>query len=152
VHTFKGDLTLAYCCPTVSLTAHIVLICKSLWLKASTKLINVNTFKNRQCFSDSSQFLVTWRMYSITWASTLWKQSNWINLRKWSKEDKLKTIRPPVLHLCSSVILLRCDWPGVNMAFYKLNLFSLWDLCMPAWQSFTNPWISSSPWTFSSLS
>jgi len=29
--------TLTYCCPTVSLTASIVLICKSLWIKASSK-------------------------------------------------------------------------------------------------------------------
>jgi len=36
------DTELAYCCTHVDLIASAVLICESLWIKASAKLLNVN--------------------------------------------------------------------------------------------------------------
>jgi len=44
----RGVIALANGCPNVSLTTYIALICKSLWIKASAILINVNVINKQK--------------------------------------------------------------------------------------------------------
>ncbi len=106
-------MALVYCCSLDGLIASIVLlICTSLWIKASAKWLNVNVNANRSVENEEACFFVF---------SMIWNQSHKsCGCRKtfisMSVKSMVITVLSKLRPICIYVCVCVCVWVGVEIA------------------------------------